>query len=68
MNFENNENGDALLIVHWKLINKNEGADIQTILSEYRATATNIAYASRVEALNDVLAQFSQDIVNHISK
>lgn len=68
MNFENNENGDALLIVHWKLINKNEEADIQTIISEYRAAASTIAYVNRVAALNDVLAQFSQDIVNHISK
>ena len=68
MNFENNEKGDALLIVHWKLINKNEVADIQTTLSEYHASANNMGYHARVAALNDVLAQFSQEIVNHLSQ
>ena len=67
MNFENNENGDALLIVHWKLINKNEDSEIQTILSEYRASANNSGYAARVAALNDTLAQFAQEIVGHLN-
>ena len=68
MNFENNEKGDALLIVHWRLINKNEESEIRTTLSEYRASANNMGYPARVAALNDVLAQFSKEIINHLTQ
>ena len=66
INLENNEAGDALLIVHWKLINKNKESNVQTSHSEYRAAASDLGYAARVAALNDVLAQFSKEIIRHI--
>lgn len=66
INLENNEAGDALLIVNWRLINKNDEYGVKTQHSQFHATARDTSYASRVAALNDVLAQFSQEIISQI--
>ena len=64
--FENNANGDALLAVHWQLINTSDQSIAKDIHSEFNASAKDTSYPARVTALNDTLAQFAQEIVNHI--
>ena len=64
--FENNSNGDASLVVHWQLINKNDHTKIKVIHSAFAASANDTSYSARVAALNDVLAQFAQEIVSHL--
>lgn len=65
--FENNLQGDALLVVHWGLIKESNSVDIKITHSEYRASANNSGYAARVDALNETLAQFAHDIVSTLS-
>lgn len=64
--FENNANGDALLVVHWQLTHDREKSNLKTMHSEFNASASNTSYSARVAALNDTLAQFAQEIVGHI--
>lgn len=64
--FENNAKGDALLAVHWQLINTNDKSIVKNIDSEFNAHAKDASYPARVAALNDALAQFAQEIVNHV--
>ncbi len=64
--FENNANGDALLAVHWQLINSSDQSIAKEIDSEFNASASDTSYSARVAALNDTLAQFAQEIVGHI--
>jgi uncharacterized lipoprotein YmbA len=64
--FENNTNGDALLAVHWQLINSNDHTILKNVHSEFSASAKDTSYTARVAALNDTLAQFAEEIVNHI--
>ena len=61
--FENNLQGDALLVVHWGLFDANDTDEIKITHSEYRAAAVDPSYPARVDALNDTLAQFARDIV-----
>ena len=64
--FENNTNGDALLVVHWQLKQEGDESKHKTIHSEFNVNASNTSYPARITALNDVLAQFANEIVNHI--
>lgn len=64
--FENNEAGDALLVVNWVLVKKNDESTPRANFSEFRASASNSSYAARVAALNDTLNQFSREIVSHL--
>jgi len=64
--FENNSNGDALLVVHWQLTHDREKSNLKTIHSEFNASAKDTSYSARVAALNDTLAQFAKEIVDHI--
>ena len=62
--FENDSQGNALLVVHWGLIHQEDLKKVTNITySEYRATAKSSDFSSRVDALNDTLAQFARDIV-----
>ncbi len=64
--FENNANGDALLVVHWQLTQKSEASKLKTMHSEFKANASDASYSARVAALNDTLAQLAHEIVGHI--
>ena len=64
--FENNANGGALLTVHWQLINTNDQTILKDVHSEFSASAKDTSYSARVAALNDTLAQFAKEIVDHI--
>ncbi len=64
--FENNEAGDALLVVNWILVKKHDESTPRANFSEFRASASNGSYAARVAALNDTLSQFSREIANQI--
>ena len=66
--FENDPQGNALLIVHWGLIDENNSREVTNIThSEYRARAKSTDYSAKVDALNDTLAQFARDIVNSLN-
>lgn len=66
--FENNPQGDALLIVHWGLIDENNSREVTNIThSEYRAAAKSTDFSARVDALNDTLEQFAHDIVDSLN-
>jgi uncharacterized lipoprotein YmbA len=64
--FENNTNGDALLIVQWQLLDKNDKNQASSIYSEFRAAAKSSSATDRVSALNDTIKQFSSEILTHI--
>lgn len=64
--FENNTKGDALLIVHWGLYKQQKQTELKAIQSEFTASAVDTSYPARVAALNDTIAQFAQEIVDHI--
>ena len=62
--FENDSQGNALLVVHWGLVHQTDSREVANITySEYRATAKASDFSSRVDALNDTLAQFARDIM-----
>jgi uncharacterized lipoprotein YmbA len=62
--FENDSQGNALLVVHWGLIEQDDQRKLSNITySEYHAAAKGTDFSSRVDALNDTLAQFARDIV-----
>ncbi len=61
--FENNVNGDALLIAHWQLIHESGESKVKTMHSEFNANAKDASYSSRIAALNDTLTQFAKEIV-----
>ncbi len=61
--FENNANGDALLVVHWQLTHDKEISNLKTMHSEFNASAINTSYSARVAALNDTLAQFAKSSI-----
>ena len=63
---ENNEAGDALLVVNWILVKNNGESTPRANYSEFRASASNSSYAARVAALNDTLSQFSREIVDRL--
>ena len=66
--FENDAQGNALLVVHWGLIDQDDSRKLTNIThSEYRASAQGTDFSSRVDALNDTLAQFSRDIVDSLN-
>ena len=65
--FENDTQGDALLIVHWGIIDGSDTTDYKVIYSEFTAKSINTSYAARVAALNDTLAQFAKEIVANIN-
>jgi uncharacterized lipoprotein YmbA len=64
--FENNTDGDALLIVQWQLLNINDKQQAFSVFSEFRAAAKSSRYPDRVFALNETIKQFSEEIVSHI--
>lgn len=62
--FENDSQGNALLVVHWGLVHQTDSREVANITySEYRATAKGSDFSSRVDALNDTLAQFAREII-----
>ena len=64
--FENNSAGDAILLVHWELKSETvEDAEPITSHSEFKASSSDNTYTARVAALNDTIAQFAQEIINH---
>ncbi len=65
--FENDIQGDALLIVHWGIIDESNTTDYRVIHSEFTAKSNSTSYSARVSALNDTLAQFAQEIINNIN-
>lgn len=65
--FENDENGDALLVVHWQLRDKKDDSKSKIIHSEFKSNAVDTSYSARVAALNDTLSQFAEKIVKHIN-
>lgn len=62
--FENNINGDALLVVHWELINTGNPSDTIVKQTMYNVLATGKDFSDRVNALNETIAQFAYDIVD----
>jgi len=65
--FENNIQGDALLIVHWGIVDESDTTDYKVIHSEFTAKSISTNYSARVAALNDTLAQFAEEIVTNIN-
>ena len=47
-------------------INANDQTILKNVHSEFSASAKDTSYSARVAALNDTLAQFAKEIVNHI--
>lgn len=64
--FENNNQGDALLIVRWGLIDESDSTDWIVVHSEFKASASNSSQSARVAALNATLAQFAREVVNRL--
>jgi len=64
--FENNTKGNALLIVQWGIYKQDDETAVKTNYSEFTASAKDTSYTARVAALNDTLAQFAKEIVDHI--
>jgi len=65
--FENDIQGDALLIVHWGVVDESDTTDYKVIYSQFTAKSISTSYSARVAALNDTLAQFAEEIVNNIN-
>lgn len=66
--FENDSHGNALLVVHWGLVHQTDSREVTNITySEYRATAKGSDFSSRVDALNDTIAQFARDIMTSLN-
>ena len=67
LKFENNTQGDALLIVQWAAYKQEEETALKAFHSEYTATATDTSYPARIAALNNTIAQFATDIIDQLN-
>lgn len=65
--FENDINGDALLVVHWGIIDAANSSDIIVKHTMYNAFATGIDVSDRINALNETIAQFANNIVETLN-
>lgn len=65
--FENNQDGNARLVVHWQLRDYNESSKFKNFHSEFKSNAIDTSYSSRIAALNDTLAQFAKEVTKHIN-
>ena len=65
--FENDENGDALLVVHWQLRDLKETSKYKNFHSEFNSNASDTRYSARIASVNDTLAQFAQEVANQIN-
>jgi uncharacterized lipoprotein YmbA len=61
--FENDMKGDALLVVHWGIIDTNNPSASISKHTVYKVSATDKEISGRVNALNETIAQFARDIV-----
>lgn len=64
---ENNINGDALLVVHWRLVDTANTADIVVKHTAYKALTSGEDFSDRINALNNTIALFANDIVETLN-
>ena len=66
--FENNLDGDALLIVHWALIGDTNSSEAMVKNTRYDVLSKGTDVSSNVNALNEAVAQFANDIVKTLEQ